>query len=225
MAELELIPVRTRILTPKDNIVDAIEEYAKDLVGPDDIISVAESVVAITQGRIVRPEDLKPCFPARIINRFINQKGSLSSTYGMQAAMDAEGTWRVVYAFIIGILARLIGRRGTFYELAGEQASLIDDVTGTMPPFDKYIVYGPADPNGVAEQIKSRLGSYGAAVADVNDLKRAAVLGVSKGLDPQRLARILIDNPFGNASQQTPIVIIKNFAKVAAEQSGSLAQG
>ena len=27
MAELELVPVKTRILTEKDNIVDAIEEY------------------------------------------------------------------------------------------------------------------------------------------------------------------------------------------------------
>jgi hypothetical protein len=221
VAELELKPVRTRILTPKDNIVDAIEEYAKDMVGPDDVISVAESVVAITQGRILLPEDMKPCWQARILNRFIAQKGSLSSIYGMQAAMDAEGTWRVVYAFIMGSLAKLIGKGGVFYELAGEQAALIDDVTGTMPPFDKYIVYGPHDPNGVAEEIKSRLGCYGAAVADVNDLKRAAVLGVTKGLDPKRLAQILIDNPFGNASQQTPIVVIKNYAQVEARQTAA----
>ena len=36
MEKLELVPVRTRILTPADNIVDAIEEYGKDLIGPDD---------------------------------------------------------------------------------------------------------------------------------------------------------------------------------------------
>jgi len=82
-----------------------------------------------------------------------------------------------------------------------------------MPPFDKCLVYGPHDPQAIAEEIKRRLGCYGAAVADVNDLKRAAVLGVSEGLDPKNLARILIDNPFGNASQRTPIVIIKNYAK------------
>ena len=31
MAELELVPVKTRILTDKDDIVDVIEEYAKDM--------------------------------------------------------------------------------------------------------------------------------------------------------------------------------------------------
>ena len=219
MAELELIPVRTRILTPKDNIVDAIAEYAQDKIGPDDIVSVAESVVAITQNRITRPEELEPSFLARLICRFVPQKGSLSSAYGMQAAMNTEGEWRVAFAMVVGMLAKLVGKNGVFYELAGEQAALIDDVTGTMPPFDKHIVYGPADPDGVAEAIKTRFGCHGAAVADVNDLKRAAILGISKGLDPKEVSRILIDNPFGNASERTPIVIIKNYAQVAAKES------
>lgn len=216
MSEFELMPVRTRILTDKDNIVDMIEKYAKQDVGPDDVISVAESVVAITQGRITRPEDMKVCFLAKILCRFVPQKGSLSSVYGMQSAMDAEGQFRILFAMLIGMFAKLVGRNGVFYELAGAQAALVDDVTGTMPPFDKCLVYGPHDPNGVAEEIKQRLGCYGAAVADVNDLKRAAVLGVSEGLEPKKLARILIDNPFGNASQRTPIVIIKNYAKAEA---------
>jgi len=219
MAELELIAVRTRILTPNDNIVDAIEEYTKGQVGPGDVVSVAESVVAITQGRLTRPEELDPCFLAKLLCRFVPQKGSLSSAYGMQATMNADGKWRVTFAMLMGLLAKLIGRNGLFYELAGEQAALIDDVTGTMPPFDKYIVYGPLDPSGVAEAIKKRLGCHGAAVADVNDLKRAAVLGVTAGLRPEELAQILIHNPFGNASERTPIVIIKNYAEVAAKAS------
>lgn len=216
MAMIELIPVRTRIVTPRDNIVDVIERYGKELIGPDDVVSVAESVVAITQGRIVRPEDMTPCFLARILCRFVPQKGSLASSYGMQAAMDAEGEWRVAGAMVAGMLGKLVGRHGVFYELAGEQAALIDDVTGTMPPFDKHMVYGPHDPNGVAEAIKQRLGCYGAAVADVNDLKRAAILGVSNGVDKAKLSQLLIDNPFGNASQKTPIVILKNYAKYIA---------
>ncbi|EGO65418.1 coenzyme F420-0:L-glutamate ligase [Acetonema longum] len=218
--ELELKPVRTRIVTPKDNIVDIIERYAKQDIGPDDVVSVAESVVAISQGRILRPEDMQPRFSARVLCRFVPQKGSLSSAYGMEAAMLAEGEWRLIAAMLQGMVAKIGGKNGVFYEKAGKQAALIDDVTGTMPPFDKHLVYGPQDPCSVAEEIKKRLGCYGAAVADVNDLKRAAVLGVTVGLDPQRLAQILIDNPFGNASQQTPIVIIKNYAQAEAKAYG-----
>ena len=213
---LALIPVRTHIVTEKDDIVDVIEKYAGPSVGPGDVVSVAESVVAITQGRFRRPEEMTPGFWSRVLCRFMHRDSSLSSCYGMQVAMDEGGTLRVIYAFIIGAIAKVFGKPGVFYMLAGEQASLIDDVTGTMPPFDKYLVYGPKDPKNVAERIKARLGCYGAAVADVNDLKRAAVLGVTEGLEPKELSRILIDNPFGNANEQTPIVIIKNYAAAAA---------
>lgn len=211
MSELELLPVRTRILTNKDNIVDAIKEYAGGDITDRDIVCAAESVVAITQNRYVRPEELSPCWQARLMNRFVPAAGSMASIYGMQAAMEKEGRWRMLFWFIAAAFAKLAGKNGVFYAKC-RQASLTDDVTGTMPPFDKCIVYGPADTDEVCEEIVKATGAYGAVIADVNDLKRAAVLGKSKGLDPKQIAQILIDNPFGNASQKTPIVIIKNFA-------------
>ena len=211
--QVELIPVKTRILTHKDDIVEVIQNYTKGNLGPDDVVSVAESVVAITQGRAVRPEDLKPGFWARLLSRLFPSEGSIASWHGMQALINEEGTMRVLIAVVCGSIGKIFGQNGVFYRMAGEQARLIDDVTGTMPPYDKYIVYGPHDPNGVAEAIRQATGCFGAAVADVNDLKRAAVLGVSKGLDPKVLEKMLLDNPFGNASQKTPIVIIRNYAK------------
>ena len=127
--------------------------------------------------------------------------------------MDAEGAMKVIIAVICGFAAKCVGKRGAFYQMAGYQARLIDDVTGTMPPYDKHLVYGPFEPHKVSESIKKATGAYGAAIADVNDLKRAAVLGWSEGVDPDKVAKILIDNPFGNGSQKTPVVIIKNYAK------------
>lgn len=211
MAELELIPVHTKILTNKDNIVDVILEYAGKNITSRDIVCTAESVLAITQNRYVRPEELNVCWQARLMNRFVPGEGSMASIYGMQAAMEEEGKWNMLYSFIVGAVSKIMGKPGVFYARC-RQASLIDDVTGTMPPFDKCIVYGPANADRVCEDIKNATGAYGAVVADVNDLKRAAVLGKSSGIDPQRIAQILIDNPFGNDNQKTPIVIIKNFA-------------
>lgn len=91
MAELELIPVHTRILTHHDDIVDAIKEYAGADITDHDIVCTAESVVAITQNRYVRPEELNVCWQARLMNRFVPAAGSMASIYGMQAAMDEEG--------------------------------------------------------------------------------------------------------------------------------------
>lgn len=217
MTEVEIIPVPTRILTDKDDIIDTIEKYAKDKIGPDDVISVAESVVAITQGMITRPEELEPCFWANLLCKFIPEDGSLASPFGMQALMNKEGKWRIVFSLFIGMIAKIIGKSGVFYKLGGYQTALIDDVTGTMPPFDKHIVYGPDKPFEVVKQMKERFGCHGAVIADVNDLKRSRIVGVTDGTSGELVAKLLIDNPFGNASQKTPIVIIKNFAKYQAE--------
>ena len=208
---VEIIPVPTRILTDKDDIIDAIERYTADQISENDVITVAESVVAITQGRIVRPEDLKISCAAQFCCRFIPDYGSLASPHGMQSLMNVEGTWRVAGALFLGFFAKLFGQRGAFYKWGGEQTALIDDVTGTMPPFDKHIVYGPAEPEAIVQKLKERLGCFGAVIADVNDLKRSRIVGCTAGTDGERVAKLLIDNPFGNASQKTPICIIKNF--------------
>ena len=209
--KVEILPVPTRILTDKDDIIDCVEKYTRGKIGKDDVISVAESVVAITQGRIVRPEDLKISRVAQFCCRFIPDYGSLASPHGMQSLMNVEGKWRVAAALFAGFLGKIVGKSGLFYKWGGEQTALIDDVTGTMPPFDKHIVYGPRDPEDVVARLKERLGCFGAVIADVNDLKRSRIVGVTDGTKGELVAKLLIDNPFGNASQKTPICIIKNF--------------
>ena len=140
MADVEIIAVPTRILTDKDDIIDTIEKYTKGKIGENDVISVAESVVAITQGRYVHPEDLTISPLAQFCCRFIPDYGSLASPHGMQSLMDVEGEWRVTFALFAGFLGKIVGQGGMFYKWGGEQTALIDDVTGTMPPFDKCIV-------------------------------------------------------------------------------------
>ena len=211
MAEVEILPVPTRILTDADDIVDAIEYYAGARVTADDLVCCAESVVAVTQGRIARPEELNISGAARFACRFIPDYGSLASPHGMQALMDVEGKWRVLFALFAGFLGKLVGKSGLFYQWGGKEAALIDDVTGTMPPFDKCIVYGPAEPERVAARIRDRVGAFGGMIADVNDLRRSRVVGVSDGVNGELAAQLLLDNPFGNASQKTPICIIKNY--------------
>lgn len=216
---VETIPVTTRILTPKDDIVDVIEKYTKDQIGPDDVVTVAESVVAITQGNIVRPDELRISLLARFCCRFIPDYGSLATPHGMQALMVKEGEWRVALALFGGFLGKVIGQRGLFYKWGGRQAALIDDVTGTMPPFDKCVVYGPENPDKVVAALKERLGCFGAMIADVNDLKRSRIVGATVGMNAQLASDLLIDNPFGNASEKRPICILKNFRQYQESRS------
>ena len=208
---VETIPISTRILTQKDDIVDTVDKYTRGIIGENDVICVAESVVAITQGKFLVADQIEISGLAKLCCRFIPDYGSLATPHGMQSLMDVEGKYRVAFALFAGFLLKLVGLRGMFYKWGGAQAALIDDVTGTMPPFDKCVVYGPGEPDKVVANLKSKLGCFGAIIADVNDLKRSRIVGVTPGMDGELASQLLIDNPFGNASEKRPICILKNF--------------
>jgi hypothetical protein len=202
------IPIRTHIVTEKDDIVDVVEKYTGAIVEPGDIITIAESVVAITQGRAILPETVRPGFLAKFISRFPGKDGSLATPQAMQLAIQETGTFQILLGVTAAVMGRLVGRRGDFYRVAGHHLALIDDVAGTMWPFEKHIVLGPKDPQKVVDKIKEATGA-GAVIVDVNDTRNVDILAASKGVDTGGLARDLADNPFGNDDQQTPIVILK----------------
>lgn len=206
---LEVIPLPTKIITPDDQLLKIIATYAGPYLQPGDTLALAESVVAITQGRLIRPEQIKPSPWALALARFVNQDGSLSSPYAMQVIMNECGHLRTVLAFCAATVTRLVlGHRGDFYRFAGQQAALVDDITGNMPPFDKHIVLGPSNPGQVVAEIKQRFGVE-AAIVDANDLGRTKILAATPGASQSLLLKVFRANPAGNADQQTPIVIVR----------------
>jgi hypothetical protein len=112
-----------------------------------------------------------------------------------------------VLAAILHVAGRLRGKRGVFYEILGEAIAAIDGYTGTLPPYERAIVLGPADPDGVCAELRARLG-FGFAIVDANDLRRAKALGISDDLVRANVEAALLANPHGNGDEQTPIVVL-----------------
>lgn len=86
---------------------------------------------------------------------------------------------------------------------------MIDDVSGTLPPYDRHIVLGPTRASETAQAIAMHFPGVGAAVVDANDLGKVDVLGASTGLNSRYVARCLTGNPAGNSDERTPIVILR----------------
>jgi hypothetical protein len=208
---VEVIPLKTDLLVPGDDIVE-VARQALDAAGitPErsDILAIAESPLAITQGRIVDIDDVKPGLWARALCRFFHFDSSLSTPYAAQVAMNEVGTLRFVLAFVLAAPTRLLGRHGDFYRLAGRQAAWMDDIPGTMPPFTQHIILGPEDPQGVSRKVANAL-SCKAAVVDANDLGRVEILGTSSFVDRKLLLEAMRPNPAGNDDEQTPIVLVR----------------
>ena len=208
---MEAIPLKTDLLGPGDDIIE-VARRALDAAGlvpePSDILAIAESPLAITQGRIVDVDTVHPGVLARIFCRFFDFDSSLSTPYAVQVAMNEVGTARFVGAFVLAAPTRLLGRRGDFYRLAGRPVAWMDDIPGTMPPYTQHIILGPEDPQAVARKMAHELGC-GAAVVDANDLGKVEILGASAFLDRELLLEAMRPNPQGNDDQQTPLVLVR----------------
>lgn len=205
----DILPIRTHLLTHLDTPVSVVKRYVLPHAQPGDIVTLGESPIAIMQDRFRHPTDIKPGWVAKRICYYFLPTSSLATACGMQSLVDISGPWRVLGAFLVGAVAKkFLGKPGVFYQLAGEQARLIDDVTGTLPPYDQFIVLGPAEPQQVVDQIKQETG-ISAAIVDVNDLRKVKVLAASSDISLSLLEDALITNPAGNADEQTPIVLIR----------------
>ena len=203
-----VLPLRTHLLGPLDDAIDVLRTYAADLVQPGDILTIGETPVAVIQGRYRHPSEVEPGMVARLACRVFHPTSSLATACGMQTLIDLVGPTRVLAAWLGGLLMKLVGIPGGFYRLAGDQARLIDDITGTTPPYDQTIVLGPSRAEQFCRDASAELG-VDVAIVDVNDLGRVKVLASSPGCDEGLLGRALRPNPAGNANERTPLVLVR----------------
>ena len=207
--DADVLPIRTHILSAGDTPVEVMQRYVMNHAQAGDIVTIAETPIAIMQGNFYHPSDIKPQWLAKRLCYYFKSTSSLATACGLQSLINESGAWRVAFAFFVGALAKAFLRvPGVFYMLAGDQARLIDDVTGTLPPYDQFIVLGPKNPQAVVDEIKAGTGLE-AAIVDVNDLRRVKVLAATSGVSEKLLNQALLMNPAGNAAEQTPIVLIR----------------
>ncbi len=204
--------IKTHVITDQDRIEDVAVQYAGSHMEPGDVLFITEKAVACTQKRAIPMKDIHPRPLARLLSKFV-----LKTPYGiglgipetMEMALRECGTIRILFAAFCSAIGKLFGKRGIFYMIAGDKARAIDGPCSfTLPPYNEYVVLGPADPDKVARTTAQALG-HPVLITDINDLG-GNILGRSDStLDPQLYVRILKDNPLGQQSEQTPMGIIR----------------
>lgn len=205
-------PVRTDVIQASDDIVQVVAKFTKDFIQPGDWIVVSEKVVAITQGRAFRIDEIKPSRLALLLSKFVHKSPygiGLGMPQTMELALREVGALKIIFAAIIAAIGKLFGVRGLFYRICGEKARAIDGPCDyTLPPYNHYAVLGPKDPDKVAKKISEAVGCA-VAVIDANDLG-VNILGVSgPSIQIPLLEKLLKDNPLGQSSEQTPLGIIR----------------
>lgn len=204
--------IKTHVITDVDRIADVAVQYAGPHMQPGDVLFITEKAVACTQKRAIPMKDIHPRPLAKLLCKFV-----LKTPYGiglgipetMEMALRECGTIRILFAAFCSAIGKLFGKRGIFYIIAGDKARAIDGPCSfTLPPYNEYVVLGPADPDKVARETADALG-HPVLITDINDLG-GNILGRSDAsLDPELYVRILKDNPLGQQSEQTPMGIIR----------------
>jgi F420-0:gamma-glutamyl ligase len=208
----EIMPVITHIITGKDNIDDVITKYAASISKPGDIITISESVVAMTQNRAIPINQIKPGLLARILWRFVRKVPygiGLRNPYSMQCAIQETGALRIIFAAMVSAIMKLFGRRGDFYRIAGIQARMIDAPgTAGLKEYLDCVILGPKDPDKVVQRLVQQT-HLPVAIVDVNDITGCWVVSVSDKQYTKLIEAALDDNPAGQGDECTPIIIIR----------------
>ena len=228
-------PVRTELFSRDDDLDTRVLEYVDRFfaglpsAGPDHAAAtrgpwwffLSEKVVAITQGRSYFVWDIKVGRPARVLSRYVTRTPAgigLGSPFTMQLAIQEAGLPRVLYASAGGAVGKVLGRKGMFYELVGNDINAIDGPTEySAYPSNVSAKLAPKDPDVVAARLSSairqrvpepwRSSFCGTVIMDANDIGRN-VLGSDVPGDWARFEEMFADNPLGQGGEQTPMAMV-----------------
>ncbi len=205
--------IKTKFITTKDEYLTVINQYVSNIYEKGDILSISEKIISICQNRIVKREDLKIGFWAKLLSKFASHPTTgvgVGETIKMQYAIDKVGLIKVLYASLASAITKLFGKKGVFYQIVGQEVSGLDGFYDHV--WSEYRDIGielPQNPNGVCNEIKQKLG-ISCMIVDANDLGQE-ILGVSSDLKGREeyLKELIKDNPAGQGRQTTPLILIR----------------
>jgi len=211
--------IRTHFITPNEDYISIVEKYVSPLYQAGDVLSISEKVIALCQNRVLDIADIKLSWWAKFLSRFVKMTPageSVGNPYKMQIAMNSAGLPRILLAAAVAAITRPFGIKGMFYRVAGHGVAGIDGFC--TDAFEWYLTKGilvPDKPNEVCNEIKAKLGIY-CMIVDANDLD-VEILGHSSDMPFSKsdLKALIRDNPAGQGSEQTPLVLIRRATQTA----------
>ncbi|HEY0486996.1 MAG TPA: hypothetical protein VGD72_12170 [Mycobacteriales bacterium] len=226
-------PVRTELFADGDDLDAQITGYVRGLVdgvradgtyaanfARNWYVLVSEKVVAISQGRSYFIWDIQPSWWARTLSKFVVRTPygiGLGSPWTMQLAIQEAGLPRILAASAAGVVGKVLGKRGVFYNVAGHSVRAIDGPTEySAYPSNVSAKLAPARPGEVSAELLAALKRTlpaemaatlaGVVVIDANDIGRN-VLGLAADRPARFFEDLFADNPLGQGSEQTPIAV------------------
>ena len=217
--EYERFSIKTQLINEGDDIKKIFMNITKSFVQDGDIVMVAESPIAITEGRAYKFSEIKYGFWAKTLSSFVTRTPAgigLGTPETMQLAINEVGISRILFASFISFISRPF-KKGLFYQIAGWRARGIDGPTSnTIPPYNGFATLTPAKPEQfsqcfeetVLENLNKKIVCI---VIDANDIGTNILSDRKYKKTISLLAKNIFaaDNPMGQGSESTPIILVR----------------
>lgn len=205
--------IKTHFVQQGEDYIEIFKKYVSDLYQPGDIVSSSEKIIALCQNRVVKRDELKIGFWAKLLSKFASHPDTgvgVGETIKMQYAISKVGLPRVIWASFAGGVCKVFGKKGVFYEIVGSDVSGLDGFYDHVwAEYRDIGIENPENPSGVCDEIKEKLG-MSCMIVDANDLGQE-LLGYSSDitLSEEELIGLVRDNPCGQGQETTPIILIR----------------
>lgn len=209
--------IQTHFVGVGEDYLALIRRYVLPVYQDGDLVAVSEKVAALCQGRVIRREEVRVTWLARVLARGVRQTNAgpgMGLPVKMQVALDLRGRAKVLWAAVRATLDKCRGVKGTFYRLLGPEVRGLDGFYGRdIPEYADLGIRIPQDPTGLCDQVYRQTGVK-TFLVDANDLG-VEVLGQAAVIEetPERLAALMRDNPAGQCRQLTPFILIRRQRK------------
>ena len=205
--------ISTHFVQVGESYMDLVKQDVLPIYEEGDILSSSEKIISLCQERIVKKADMKLSWLAKFLSKFASHSSAgigVDSPWKMQFAIDQKGPLYVIWAALCAGVGKLFGKRGVFYEMVGQEVAGLDGFYDHC--FDVYGEFGiriPENSSGVCEEVYRETG-IPMMIVDANDLAQE-LLGKCEALDEREadLMAMIADNPCGNGTQLTPMVLIR----------------
>lgn len=208
--------VATHFVEIGEDYVELVKKYIVPIYEEGDILSISEKIISLCQNRVIHKKNMKISWLAKFLSKFASTSSTgigVNCVWKMQFAIDHCGAWKIIWASICGGVAKIFGKKGVFYDIAGIEVRGLDGFyDNCYPVYGEFGIRLPENCDQVCNEIYEKTGVQ-AMIVDANDFT-VDILGKGSTVSytDEELADIIRDNPSGQSTQQTPFVIIRKTA-------------
>lgn len=223
--EFERLAIQTHFVEQGESYLDVIAKYVTPLYEGGDVLSISEKIISMCQNNTVNKSDVKLGFWAKFLSKFASSNNhgiAMDEPYKLQLAINLAGLPRILLACFCSAVTKLFGIKGVFYKIAGHGIDGIDGfyMDSSFNLYHNLALLNPKNPSKVCNEISDAF-KINSMIVDANDFE-VNILGKSdnlKDISDDFLKLLIKDNPAGQSDELTPLILIKNVAKISEKQN------